>query len=157
MTDYHIKSRAHTCAACSEGLADGSVCVTALRANGEDLERYDYHRACWANAPRPWEPFSVWEGVYHAPKPRAQKATLHATPEDLLRQLLALEDPTKRDLCFLLAVMLERQKLLVERDVQGHTRIYEHRKTGETFIIEDPQLPLDRLESLQQQVLEMLI
>ena len=35
-------------------------------------------------------------------------------------------------------------------------RIYEHRKTGETFLIPEPRLRLDQLEDVQRQVVTML-
>jgi hypothetical protein len=58
-------------------------------------------------------------------------------------------------------VMLERKRLLVERDVQHREdgkmiRVYEHRKTGEMFLIPDPRLRLDQLETVQQQVVTLL-
>jgi hypothetical protein len=38
----------------------------------------------------------------------------------------------------------------------GLTRIYEHVKTGELFIIPDPQLRLDQMAEVQAQVAELL-
>ncbi len=56
--------------------------------------------------------------------------------------------------------MLERQKLLRETDSQptagGILRIYEHRKTGEVFIVKDPNIPLDKVEQIQNEVIELL-
>ena len=36
------------------------------------------------------------------------------------------------------------------------TRIYEHTKTGEVFVIPDPQLRLDQIEQVQQEVAALL-
>jgi hypothetical protein len=57
--------------------------------------------------------------------------------------------------------MLERKKILIERDVQKTAtgqklRIYERKKTGETFLITDPDLQLDALETVQEQVVLLL-
>jgi hypothetical protein len=57
--------------------------------------------------------------------------------------------------------MLERNRLLVERDLQTNDqgtliRVYEHKKTGETFLIPDPKLRLDQLEVVQQEVITLL-
>ena len=56
--------------------------------------------------------------------------------------------------------MLERKKTLKETDSRSlgsaRLRIYEHGKTGEVFIIRDPQLKLDQLESIQREVSDML-
>ena len=53
-------------------------------------------------------------------------------------------------------VMLERKKLLVETDSQktrsGLLRIYEHRYSGEVFIVKDPQIPLSEVAAIQEEV-----
>jgi hypothetical protein len=65
------------------------------------------------------------------------------------------------DAIFILAVMLERKKVLVERDVQAledgrKLRIYEHRKTNESFLIVDPGLKLAELGQVQEEVVVLL-
>jgi hypothetical protein len=61
---------------------------------------------------------------------------------------------------YILALMLERKRLLKEVETKeadgGLTRIYEHVKTGELFIIPDPQLRLDQMAEVQSQVAELL-
>ena len=61
---------------------------------------------------------------------------------------------------FILAVMLERQKILVEKDTQlvpsGILRVYEHRKEGDVFLIRDPNVALDQVEAMQQEVIDLL-
>ena len=57
--------------------------------------------------------------------------------------------------------MLERKRILAEKDVQKHDDgskviVYEHKKTGETFVIPDPGLHLDQLEHVQIEVVQML-
>ena len=57
--------------------------------------------------------------------------------------------------------MLERKRILAERDIQTNengtmVRVYEHRKTGETFLIPDPRLQLSQLEKVQEEVISML-
>ena len=71
------------------------------------------------------------------------------------------EDPAKLNTIYILAVMLERKRILAEQDVQiredgAKVRVYEHRKTGETFIITDPGLKLTELTSVQAEVVAML-
>ena len=61
---------------------------------------------------------------------------------------------------YILAVMLERQKLLRETDTQevpsGILRVYEHRKTGDVYIIKDPQIPLSDVDRVQEEVRQLL-
>jgi hypothetical protein len=57
--------------------------------------------------------------------------------------------------------MLERKKILVEKEVQTREdrtkiRIYEHKKTGETFLVVDPELKLAEIEKVQEEVVRLL-
>ena len=79
----------------------------------------------------------------------------------MLRQFMETEDPTRQNAIFILAVMLERRRILVERDMKTRedglkVRFYEHRKTGEIFVVPDPGLRLDELEQVQQEVITLL-
>ena len=78
-----------------------------------------------------------------------------------MRSLVEKNDPANGNVMFILAVMLERRRMLVERDVRKQddgklVRVYEHRKTGDTFIITDPQHRLDQIEHVQTEVMAML-
>ena len=101
--------------------------------------------------------FNLRKDIYHA----LQKALKKETAESLLRKLMEDDDPSQNNVRYILAVMLERKKILAEKDVTTSeageiTRFYEHRKTGEMFVIPDPRLQLDGLEQTQIQVLQML-
>ena len=80
---------------------------------------------------------------------------------ELLRQLVTLDDPAMKNVVYVLAVMLERSKILVERDQKllddgTIRRVYEDRKQGDTFVILDPRLRLENLAEVQQQVVALL-
>lgn len=71
------------------------------------------------------------------------------------------DDEPNIGVIYILAVMLERKRILVERDVKtcddgSILRIYEHKKSGETFLVTEPHLQLDKLEEVQMQVVELL-
>jgi len=79
-----------------------------------------------------------------------------------LRRLIETQEETQGDVIFVLAVDLERRKVFQERDIEllddgGKNRIYEHKATGEVFIIRDPDLDLRELEDVQGRVLELLL
>jgi hypothetical protein len=62
---------------------------------------------------------------------------------------------------YVLAVMLERSRILVERDAHEQEdrtiiRVYEHRRTGESFVVLDPRLRLENIAEVQQQVVALL-
>ena len=161
--EWNIRPRGHTCSICATPFADRDACVSVLREMGNAYERMDCHAACWAGLTRDWEPFSAWEGNYEAPPPSVAKSepVKKENAEELLRRLITLEDPAMGNVIYVLAVMLERGKLLVERDAKPHEsggilRVYEHRRTGDTFVVLDPKLRLDCLDAVQQQVIALL-
>ena len=87
--EWNIKSRGHVCSICGKGLVDKSPVVSVLRELPEGYERLDCHPECWKTAPRDWEPFSMWEGVYAEPPPPEKKETLKKeTADELLRHLI---------------------------------------------------------------------
>ena len=161
--EWNIRSRGHVCSICTKPLVDKAPVISVLKELTDGYERLDCHPECWKAAPRDWEPFSSWEGVYLAPPPPdAKKEPLKKeTVDDLLRHLIALEDPAMKNVVYVLAVMLERSKILIERDAreqEDHTilRVYEHRRTGESFVVLDPRLRLENLAEVQQQVVALL-
>lgn len=111
---------------------------------------------------RDWEPFSLWDGVYLEPVKEERKEPLKKEDAgELLRRLITLDDPAMRNVVYVLAVMLERSKILVERDskmLEDNTirRVYEDRKNGDTFMIIDPRLRMENLSEVQQQVVSLL-
>ncbi|MDO9542462.1 MAG: hypothetical protein Q7J98_09085 [Kiritimatiellia bacterium] len=192
--EWEIKPRAIACKACQQPFADGQVYVSSLCLNGSEYERADCCEKCWQqNAVS--GTFSVWKGTFQVvpPLPEVLKKE---TAESLLRKLMEKNDPEHRNAIFILAVMLERRRILAEKparppaparsamhsiaggsldakalragnairpgeiaggeaqkkDDQIMIRVYEHRKTGETFIISDPMLSLDQLEHVQEEV-----
>ena len=56
--------------------------------------------------------------------------------------------------------MLERKRALkqvkTEESANGRILIYEHGLTGDVFIVPDPQLRLDELETVQNEVAQLL-
>jgi hypothetical protein len=80
--------------------------------------------------------------------------------EELLKRLVEEDEDHTENVRYILAVMLERQKLLRETDTQrtpnGILRVYEHRKTGEVFIIKDPDIPLSKIDDVQGEIILLL-
>ncbi len=161
--EWNIRSRGHVCTICQKPLVDKAPVVSVLKEAEGGYERLDCHPECWKTATRDWEPFSLWEGVYKAPPPPdARKEPLKKeTADELLRRLISLDDPAMKNVVYVLAVMLERSKILVERDAHEQEdrtiiRVYEHRKTGESFVVLDPRLRLENIAEVQQQVVALL-
>ncbi|MDD5679161.1 MAG: hypothetical protein PHW60_14400 [Kiritimatiellae bacterium] len=159
--DWDIKPRTAACGKCQQPFADHQEYVSRLTYGPEGYVRLDCCAACWSEADRAPQAVSVWHGVFEMPPPAPPEPLKKETAESLLRALVEKNDPANGNVMFILAVMLERRRLLVERDVRKEAvgklvRIYEHRKTGDTFIITDPQLRLDQIEHVQTEVMAML-
>ena len=160
--EWNIRSRGHVCTICQKPLVDKAPVVSALKEVNDGYERYDCHPECWKTQERDWEAFSQWDGVYFAPVKEAKSEPLKKEDAgELLRQLITLDDPTMKNVVYVLAVMLERSKILVERDQKllddgTIRRVYEDRKQGDTFVILDPRLRLENLAEVQQQVVALL-
>jgi len=158
--DWIIKSRGRTCAMCNEPFPDQSTIYSCLRQGPESYERLDISEHCWSSAARDGI-ISFWRSTYIAPPPVAEEPLKKETVETLLRQYMSKDDFSRLHVIYILAVMLERKRVLIERDVQRKDdgtklRIYEHRHTGEIFTIPDPELRLDQIGEVQQQVNELL-
>lgn len=158
--EWEIRACGKACAATNEPFADGQAIHSCLYHGDEGYSRKDFSEAGWTEAARAGA-ISVWKSVYHAPPPPEQEAVRKETAETLLRQYMAKEDFSRQNAIYILAVMLERKRILVERDVQTREdgtkiRVYEHRKTGEVFTIPDPDLKLTQLEAVQQEVADLL-
>jgi len=160
--EWNIRSRGHACCVCAKTFTDKQPCVSVLRETGDVFERRDYHTLCWRDEKRDWSPFSLWEGAYEAPTTVVKEEPVKKeTAESLLRRLILLEDPGMRNVIYVLAVMLERGKQLIERDAKPHEsggilRIYEHKKTADIFTVLDPRLRMDEIGPVQQQVVALL-
>lgn len=159
--EWDIRSPATACAACARAFEDGETFTSRLCfEEAAGYERRDYCEACVNSAPAD-AAVSVWKTVFHKAPPPPEETLKKETAESLLRQLMETGDPARANAIFVLAVMLERRRLLVERDVQEledgvRRRIYEHKGTGETFVILDPGLRLNDLEQVQTEVTLML-
>ncbi len=160
--EWNIRSRGHVCTICQKPLVDKTPVVSALKETADGYERFDCHPECWKTQERDWTPFSQWDGVYLAPVKEVRQEPLKKEDAgELLRQLVTLDDPAMKNVVYVLAVMLERSKILVERDAKEQEdgtirRVYEDRKQGDTFVILDPRLRLENLSEVQQQVVALL-
>lgn len=163
MNEWNIQSRAHACEACAAPFTNGQSYHTVLFDDPPELRRTDICEACWQKqdaAARTSSGFiSHWLGVYEAPPPTVDPIQKE-TAETLLRKLIELNDPKNVPAGYILAVMLERKRLLkvkeqFQRDGQ-RVFIYEQPKTGDVFTIVDPALRLDQLEQVQRDVAALL-
>jgi len=164
MNEWNIQSRAAACEACGRSFADKQAYHTLLFDVPPELRRSDVCEGCWhkqkAGDTRSRTGFiSHWQGVYEAP-PTPVDAIHKETAETLLRKLIELDDPRYAPAGYILAVMLERKRVLKvkEQIVRDGKRvfIYEQPVTGDVFTITDPKLHLGQLDQVQHDVAALL-
>lgn len=160
-SEWNIRACAAACSACQNPFADGERLTSRLRFTDEGYIREDYCADCWPRRSDPDSALSDWSSVWRAPVPKAPEPLKKETAESLLRELMETDQTEQRNAIFILAVMLERRRILVEKEVQVQpdgvkVRVYEHKQTGESFVVPDPQLKLKEIESVQLEVMALL-
>ena len=165
MNEWNIQSRAHACQACEKHFADKQHYHTLLIDHKHEVQRRDLCEPCWkkeveGHAAETKGFISQWQGVYEAPPLAPPEAIQKENAETLLRKLMEQSDPKYVAASYILAVMLERKRLLkikeqFKRDGQ-RVFVYEQPKTGDIFTIPDPDLQLNQLEEVQRVVAHLL-
>ena len=166
LQDWTIQARTNHCDVTGEPFAEGEPFYTLLYRDRHDaLSRRDVSVAGWrqlrADA-RTARPFSFWRSKFTPPAPPAPEALPRADAESLLRRFLADNRPGHGRVIYILALMLERKRLLRQTDAQTdpftgqRLLFYEHVKTGESFVVLDPGVRLDQLGDVQREVADLL-
>jgi hypothetical protein len=160
LSEWEIKSRSRHCARTRVAFQDGAMIYTLLFRDRSGFRREDICEAAWQQIKERVEPFSFWKSKFQGPPPGPQEAVPKESVEELLRRLMSEDQPEQINARYVLAILLERKKILKQVDVreseQQRILIYEHTRTGEAFIIPDPQLRLDQLDSVQQEIYSLL-
>jgi len=164
MNEWNIQSRAHACQACEKHFTDQQPYHTVLFDVRAEIRRLDLCEPCWKaehDGARDRKGFiSHWQGVYEAPPAARPDPIQKESAESLLRKLIEVNDPKFAAASFILAVMLERKRILkVKEQLQregGRVFVYEQPKTGDVFTIPDPALQLNQLEAVQRDVAALL-
>ena len=155
--DWDIKSRAHTCSRTWREFEEGEFFYTMLVREGGGFRREDLSEDAWKERNNNIEPFSFWRSKYEPPAPPPPEPIAKDDAEGLLRHLIEKNDPAHRNARYILALMLERKRLL--RPVESSDEdmlVYEHAATGETLVLENPRIGLDRIAEVQVEVAGML-
>jgi len=160
MTEWDIQPRSSGCTGCRQAFADKQAYHTLLALTPEGYVRRDLCVTCFPAAERT-SVLSYWQGEFKMPAPPPPEAIQKENAETLLRKLVESTDPSHAAARYILAVMLERKKLLKHRDTVADAAgnellIYEHAQSGESFAVPDPHLRLDQLAEVQEHVAELL-
>ncbi len=163
LQNWHIRSRAHACAQTGAPFEDGQAMYTAIYFDPETggYLRRDVSLEAWDSELAERTPYSYWKTNY-------QKNVVEEKPDiaskesalALLQRLIEEDEARTENARYILAVMLERKRQLTETAVKdtetGKMRFYENKKTGDIFIIRDPELHLDEIGQVQDEVATLL-
>ena len=165
MNEWNIQSRAHGCQSCGKPFADKQHYHTLLSDEKSEFNRIDVCAQCWeqqySHGASDRKGFvSHWQGVYETPPAAPTEPIQKENAESLLRKVIESNDPKYGPAVYILAVMLERKRVLkvkeqLARDGQ-RVFIYEQPATGDLFTITDPGLQLNQLDSVQRDVAALL-
>ena len=165
MIDWKIGSRSASCRACETAFVDGQAYHSLLFEERQELRRTDVCQDCWdaqySQGALDRKGFvSYWRSIFRVPPPPPPEPVRRETAESVLRQLIGRDDAQLRPVCYILAVMLERKRVLKiqeERVEEGVRQfVYEHAKSKNRFVISDPDLKLNELEAVQRDVSRLL-
>src|SRR5213082_2788298 len=158
--EWAVKRRADACAVTRRPFVTGEYFYTLLYHDAGGYRREDLSEEAWLNRNENIRPFSFWKSRYKPLTPKAAEPVPKENAEQLFRRLMASDSPNA-NACYVLAAMLERKRILKQvktesRDGGSRVLIYEQGSTGDVFIVPDPQLRLDELEHMQNEVAELL-
>src|SRR5277367_3727926 len=158
--EWNIQRRALNRAVSGRPFAKGERVYSALYWREGQYARVDLNAESWSARNDNIEPLSAWQTDFVPPAPPAPEALKKDDAESLLRRLIAENAPGTRNARYILALMLERKKVLrqIERQKQEGVSIlvYEHIPSGEVWLIEDPGLKLGELSAVQDEVAHLL-
>ena len=163
--DWKIRSTHARCELSGEPFSDGQAFYTCIFEDPatDGFIRRDYSAPAWKEIRKKLDPapYSFWKSIYKAPvKEAGNDADAEASSEGMLRRFVDEDDPRTENARYILALMLERNKTLIHtdsKDTETRTLLfYEHADNGDVFIVADPGLRLDEIESVQREVSDLL-
>jgi hypothetical protein len=160
LQEWNIQPRGHVCAVTGVEFVEGETVFSALYWDNGVYTRADYSAVGWNSRADGRQPLSVWQKEYEAPAPPPPEALKKDDAESLLRRLLQENNPAKANVIYILAVMLERKRILRLLDRKKNdgkvVLVYEHLPTGESWIVPDPELKLEQVPAVQSEVSALL-
>ncbi|HCN76597.1 MAG TPA: hypothetical protein DIT13_05280 [Verrucomicrobiales bacterium] len=161
--NWSIRSRSHQCALTARPFEDGEVFHTAIYFDPETSGylRRDVALDAWAQETSERKPIAYWRTTY-SPTIVEEKPEVASKESamSLLQRFIEEDNPATENARYILALMLERKRILsptASRETEdGRMLFYENKNTGEVFIIRDPELHLDEIAQVQDEVATLL-
>lgn len=161
--NWSIRTRSHHCSLSERPFVEGEVFHTAIYFDAETSGylRRDVALDVWKQEISERKPIAYWKTTY---TPNIVEAKPEVTSKEsamaLLQRFIEEDEPATENARYILALMLERKRILAPtatKEVDGNKMLfYENKKTSEVFIVRDPELRLDELAQLQDEVAMLL-
>lgn len=166
MADWNIRPRATACCTCGTPFAIGDKGHSILLLEGEQWMRQDFCPTCFKAQKERFINNQTNAWTFVVPPQQKSKTTTEdvvkrETAEHLLRALIQRQQDRDIGMIYILSILLERNKQLIERrttfdDAGRRVRMYEHRATGDVFAILDPGLQPVDVPPLQKRIVALL-
>ncbi len=161
--EWEIKKRSNVCSHTGKEFRKDELFYTLLFREGGEFRREDLCEEAWLahkaslSENKDKRPFSFWKSRYEPPAPPPSEPLAKKDSETALRRLIAQNNPAHTNLLYILALLLERKRLLRPMESEDeNTLVYEYPTTGEIFLIRNPHLGLDQIPEIQREVSELL-
>jgi len=155
--DWEIRKRSDICTATQRPFAEGEFFYTAIFRDGDRFRRDDLSEEAWQARPDDPQPFSFWRSKFEMPPPPPPEPLAKQDAESILRKLIEENSDTTKNARYILALMLERKRLLKPMEsTDPDVLVYERTGTGETFLIPNPRLALSQVPEVQKEVSALL-
>jgi len=161
--NWSIRSRSPQCSLSERPFVEGETFHTAIYFDPETSGylRRDIALDVWQQEISERKPIAYWKTTY---SPHIVEAKPEVTSKEsaaaLLQRFIEEDEPATENARYILALMLERKRILsptATKEVDGQKLLfYENKKTGEVFVIRDPELRLDELAQMQDEVAMLL-
>lgn len=161
--NWSIRTRSHHCSLSERPFVEGEVFHTAIYFDAETSGylRRDVALDAWKQEVSERKPIAYWKTTY---TPNIVEAKPEVTSKEsamaLLQRFIEEDEPATENARYILALMLERKRILAPtatKEVDGQKMLfYENKKTSEVYIVRDPELRLDELAQLQDEVAMLL-
>lgn len=161
--DWKISRRHSKCTHTGEKFADGQSFYACIYDDPENegFLRKDFSEGAWKELSSTLQPFSFWKTTCKYPQEDTTPEVLgNESAETMLRRMIEEDEASTENARYILALMLERKKTLmpvgVKETESSRLLLYEHRASGDVFVIRDPRLKLDEVEKIQEEVSQLL-
>lgn len=154
--EWNIKARSEICQLTGKPFQDEEWFYTVLNDTIEGVQRQDLSAEAWEGFSHSVDELSFWKAQFKAAPAAASEAVGKEDAESELRRLLAEPKAADAKVCFLLALLLERKRILKARERYSKDGqkvvVYEHMGTQEMFLVPEVEFKLSELDGLREEL-----